>query len=146
MNRLFLLLLIVFLQSCSQKIESDYQSIESFLNKGKYNVNLEDFSKLVVINDKGDCIVCNNTFAKYISENISKSNTLFIISQDGTKVDISAYIDIEEPSNIIFDYKDDFSDLGIIRGSGIITLKDKEVIDVFIVTPQNIQTVNLLER
>lgn len=143
MNRLlfFLFTFSILFLGCNSKNLDDYDRIKLFLTKHNFSGNLDDFNEIIVINDKGDCIQCNNDYAKFISKKKADTKIIFIISQDGTKVDISPFLENSNKENIIFDYKDEFSLLNIIKGSGVIKLQDNQIKETFIVTPQNIQDI-----
>src|SRR5690554_8111708 len=91
MNRLlfFLFTFSILFLGCNSNNLDDYDRIKLFLTKHNFSGNLDDFNEIIVINDKGDCIQCNNDYAKFISKKKADTKIIFIISQDGTKVDIS---------------------------------------------------------
>lgn len=65
----------------------------------------DDFSKyrrVVIINENGTCLNCNNAFAQAHAKNIADDSTLFIVSSEGAMVDISPYISRQRP-NVIWD-------------------------------------------
>lgn len=65
----------------------------------------DDFSKYrraIIINENGTCLNCNNAFAQAHAKNIVDDSTLFIVSSEGAKVDISPYIS-RQHRNVIWD-------------------------------------------
>jgi len=139
MNRLILPFCILFLHACSSNQESNFAKIENFIQHHGITEPLSKFKKLIIINDKGTCIQCNNDFSKMISTNLNDKTTLFIISQDGTKVNISAFLDSKNSENLILDFKEEFSKLNIVDGCAIIEIKEESLGEKTIINTQNIK-------
>lgn len=88
--------------------------------------NLKAYNHVIVINEIGTCINCNNIFAKAQGNNLYSDSTLFIVSGIGNKVDLSAYID-NNSTNLILDQSADFDTLDIVSSCAIITLEGKQI-------------------
>lgn len=141
-----IILLLMILISCQQKYESDYEKIQNFLTKHSFNKKLDRFNTIVIINDKGTCINCNNDFAQYTSRNLNNKNFLFIISQNGSKVDISPFINLKDSSNVVLDFNQDFYKLKIMNGSGIIKIKNDSLISKTIINSKSIKSFERLNK
>ena len=148
MNKLIsLTIALMFLASCTESIKeirlSDYQKIESFYKKHKY-ADFNAFKFVIIINDEGDCLNCNNMFAKTISKSIDNNKLLFIVSESGAKVDISAYID-NSKKNVIWDTKSEFDKLNLVKRCTIFELKDKKIINKTEISSNNIETFQFID-
>lgn len=141
MNKSFYILIILFLVACTNRHQTKYEKIESFFKEYYGNkITLSKYKAIVIVNDKGNCMNCTNAFSKYIAQKISNPKILFIISQNGVKVDISKYLNNERP-NLILDRNEDFSKLNIITGSGILYLKGQRITDSLVIDYMNIESI-----
>ncbi len=102
-----------------------YQRIESFYREFKTG-NLDQYKQIIVINEDGTCLNCNNLFAKNQVGALSGDSILFIVSGYGTKVDISAYVGKDAP-NLILDPENEFGKLNLQKGCSIIELENNKV-------------------
>jgi len=135
--------LIVF--SCKDSNTSKaYLKINDFLSSKDVNIN--DYKSIVVINEKGTCLNCNNKFAKTMEQYINKDSVVFIISTTGTLVDISGYLEKENNKNIITDFSNEFLNLDLVDHCSIINLKNKDVDTIIQFDISNIEQVNLLMK
>ncbi len=129
-NRLYISFIIFFciiLFGCSS---SEKEKIINFYEKHRKSGNVYNYRKIVVINDLGVCMNCNNNFAAMMSDSLDVKDILFIISCDGSKVDISSYIGIDR-ENVIWDKNLDFNDLKIVNNCAVIDFKDSLRISEF---------------
>ncbi|MNU95255.1 hypothetical protein D3C71_852660 [compost metagenome] len=141
-NSHFLLFLLLLANSCSNpKHPDEYEKIEVFYQQFKKG-NLEQYNKIIVINEEGTCLNCNNIFARNQAEKINKTTNLFIVSGRGTRVDISAYISKNAP-NLILDHTNEFSRLNLVKGCAIIELENKKIKTITPIDAQNIQKLKL---
>lgn len=126
MSKLFYIFFVLTLGSCSEPTQ--YEKIKSFYeeNKTTDGQDFEVFSKIVIINEKGNCISCNNSFAKQMERYLDDSQTLFIVSGPGLKVDISGFIHSEN-LNVIWDQNEEFNKLKISKSCALIELKNNEI-------------------
>lgn len=126
MNRwITLLILPFFFVSC--KPETDYEKMEHYYNSFK-DGELSQFQFVVVINEIGSCINCNNYFSKEMAKALDDDKILFILSGNGTRVDMSGYIN-EDYQNVIWDRPARFDELKIVERCAILELKNREIID-----------------
>ncbi len=122
MNKLYLLFLIIICVGCQET--TTYDKINHFLNT-EYNKDLEAFSHLVIINEMGECMNCNNKFSKSMTEYIDNESILFLICSHGVNIDISAYLD-EKVDNIVYDFRNKFATLNIVNHCSIISLDEEK--------------------
>lgn len=141
MNKILLKLTLLFCSiSCSHI--SSYQQINEFVDEKTNNeMNLENFEYIIAINEMGDCINCNNRFAKLMEKHIGNKNKLFIVSSRGQKIDVSLYFN-ENSDNIIFDSHNDFGKLKIITRSAIIKILDNTVDTIIEIETKNVNKIN----
>lgn len=128
-----LILLLLIAGSCTQ--QSNFEKIERFyyqFKKGDFN----QFKRVIVINEEGTCINCNNLFAQSQAQQVDETTNLFIVSGQGTRVDISAYISKNAP-NLIMDYKNEFSRLDLVRGCTIFELENRKIVRTTYIKPEN---------
>lgn len=134
-----LVLLLLLVIRCS---DSDtYEKVEDFYKRFKTG-NLDQYNKIIVINEDGTCLNCNNLFAKNQANNLSSDSILFIVSGQGTRVDISAYID-KNASNLILDPENKFGELSLYKGCSIIELKNKKIKNITPINNQNVQQLKM---
>jgi hypothetical protein len=127
------------LVSCKQVPKTSYEKLEQFCINHSTLKDLKDYNSVVVINDKTQCLNCTNMFAKSMAKRLDKNEKiLFIISDNGARVDISNYID-KKRKNVIFDYQNDFDKLGIANGSAFIDLKNRKIIATTVINAQNVR-------
>ncbi len=117
---------------------SNYEKLKKYcLN---FKVNVSDFKNIVVINEIGTCLNCNNIFSRSQSKNLNSDSTLFIVSGAGGRVDFSAYIN-NHSKNLIFDEFADFDTLDIVRSCAILTIAKNKIHSIEEI---NIKTVSSL--
>jgi hypothetical protein len=112
-----LICLLVF--SCNKK--SDIEKVREYYYSNKPDGKFENFRKVIIINELGSCINCNNKFALQMSDSINNKEILFIVSCSGAKVDILPYLD-KHQDNIIVDRQARFDLLQITKACAIINL------------------------
>jgi len=135
MNKLIILITALsIIYSCHSP--SSYDKVKSFYESKKTG-NFSKFKFLVVINEGGSCLNCNNIFSKTISSSISNSDILFIVSGSGTKVDISDYTD-KSYSNVIWDFENSFQNFNLTKKCAIFRLKNKILQEKTEINPDNV--------
>lgn len=113
MNRLGLLLIATSLfSSCNISYDSsnieNYNDvdtaaiIQSFYNEYAKDTNFSHFQKVILINEHGSCLNCNNLFSLEHENEVNSDSVLFIISSYGCRIDISKYI-TNPHDNVIWD-------------------------------------------
>lgn len=138
-NKRLIFLFVLLMSSCSSP--DIYEQIEVFYGQFKTG-SLDQYNRIIVINEDGTCLNCNNLFAKNQAGNLSGDSVLFIVSGYGTKVDISAYVDKNAP-NLILDPENEFGKLNLQKGCSIINLENKKIKRI---TPINVQNVQQLKN
>lgn len=98
------------------------------------------FNYIVIINEIGDCINCNNLFSKKIANSIEREDVLFILSGNGTKVDISDFIDKDYP-NVIWDQNADFNQLNIVDKCAILELSKDSILSTTLINTDNVKSI-----
>lgn len=130
-TRLYFSIAIFFLlafSSCQNK--SNFKKTQKFYKKHQPDGDFSKFYKIVIINELGNCINCNNKFALQMADSINNPNILFIVSATGARVDISSYIN-KEQDNIIWDTKLEFNTLEIAKTCAMIdVLNDFQITEV----------------
>ncbi len=111
----------IVLLGCTDNFEKE--SIVKFYEEHCPSGNIYNYRKIVVINDLGGCMNCNNSFATIMADSLDVEDILFIVSCDGCKVDISPYIEIDR-ENVIWDKNLDFNELEIVKTCAVIDFKD----------------------
>ncbi|MNK24848.1 hypothetical protein D3C87_431630 [compost metagenome] len=132
-NSLLILLLFVT-GSCTKP--SNFEKIESFYRQFKQG-DFNRFKRVIVINEEGTCLKCNNIFAQTQAQKVDETENLFIVSGQGTRVDISAYISKNAP-NLIMDYKNEFSKLNLVKGCTVFELENRQIIKTTYIQPGNV--------
>lgn len=136
MNKISIYILGLFLIFSCSKVK-DYEKIDSFLKSELNYKDLKDKEFLIVINEMGSCINCNNAFSKYMAKYIDSEKVLFLICSSGSRIDISMYINSEE-NHILYDMYNKFSGLNLINQSGIFKLKNEEIDTLIKINLKNI--------
>lgn len=121
MNRFLTFIISSFVIFACSVSQSDEEKLERFVKTVDSSINLQDFTKIIIIHENDGCPTCINLFANEHIEQLTKQKTLFIISASGAKVDISSFIE-HDRENVIWDSNMDFQQLGILKNSGIIHL------------------------
>ena len=122
------------LGSCSEP--GNYEKIETFYYQFK-DGDFNKFKRVIVINEEGTCLNCNNIFAINQVKNIDKTTNLFIVSGQGIRVDISAYVSKNAP-NVIMDYKNKFGGLNITKGCTVFELENKKITKTTFIKVNNV--------
>lgn len=103
MKNSVLLIVSLFLFSCNvQEQVSQDSKLKSFVEQNTHKI--DNYDRVLRISETG-CVGCNKSFARLVKEYVQSDNNLFIVSAKGATVDISPYLDTQNPKNIIFDYK-----------------------------------------
>lgn len=142
MNKsIVIVLLTLFFSSCGEAIKpkTEFEKLEQFCSVKGLVKSLADYYLVVIINDDGNCLNCNNIFADKMSDRINDENVLFILSEDGTKVDISAYID-SQSENVIWDINGDFDKLNLVESCSLFELENNKIVDKTAIDATNINT------
>lgn len=143
MNKSIVILIIgLIFSSCDEAVvkpKTDFERLEQFCSVQGLVKSLSDYYLVVVINDDGNCLNCNNIFADKMSDRINEENVLFILSEDGTKVDISTYID-SQSENVIWDMNGDFDKLNLVNSCSLIELENRQIIDKVVIDATNIDS------
>lgn len=132
---------VFFLLTCSENqtkkapILSSFEKLELYCKSKQKTI--ANYKHVIVINEIGTCINCNNIFAKNQGENLNADSTLFIVSGIGNKVDLSSYID-RESSNLIFDEAAGFDSLNIVKSCAIITLSKDSIRSIELINVNNV--------
>ncbi len=135
MIKILFLISFVFFVSCSP--QTKYDKIEDFYYQFKED-NFSNFDYIIVINEDGTCLNCNNSFAKAMSSNVSSDEVLFIVSGRGFKVDISDYID-NKKKNIIWDEDELFQELNLVEKCAVIELDNLRIKKITQIDADNVE-------
>ena len=126
MNRcVAILFLSVIVIAC--KPETEYEKMAHYFESHSEG-DLSQFEYVIVINEIGSCINCNNYFSKEMTKALKDDKVLFILSGNGTKVDMSGYIQ-KDHKNVIWDRPAHFDELKIVEKCAILEIKDKQIIE-----------------
>lgn len=136
MNNLFKILFLLFLTSCSSET-SQYDKLENFLSEELDFSDLDDYNAVVVINEMGDCINCNDSFSKMMTKHLKNKRFLYIISTSGTKVDVSGYLN-SDTDNILFDFRNNFKNLNLLEKSAIIMIENNKIDTIIQIDKDNL--------
>ncbi len=117
---LLLLTLYFILAACSKKTK-----IENYLNKN-HSIKIKSQKAVIFITEENGCMNCNRSFAQFMEKYTSNENILFILSSDGSKIDISHYQGYTN-KNVFYDLKKEFKKENITDKSSVIFLKNKEI-------------------
>jgi len=128
MNKLRFILIVplLLLWACSSK-QSDYEKIESFVLKNSEIKQLANFNQVVVISSGGECLNCNLKFSRIMAKRIDDPKNIFIVSDNGSNIDISQYLDSKR-KNIILDPRNNFGKLKLTNGSTLITIHNGKIL------------------
>ena len=133
-----IVLILFFLTGCSKL--TNFEKIDNLL-KTEFNFNhLAEYDQIVVINELGECLNCNNTFTDVMSRYIDRDNLLFLVCTSGTRIDISPFLK-EEKENIILDYRNKFESLDLINHCAIFELEEERVDSIIEVSSENVREV-----
>tara|TARA_R110002050_G_scaffold245367_1_gene382970 strand:- start:38620 stop:39069 length:450 start_codon:yes stop_codon:yes gene_type:complete len=110
--------------TCKQP--SNYEKMELLLHNQFEFDSLRVIDHIVVINELGDCLNCNNSFSVAMSKYIESENVLFIICGTGSRVDISPYYN-STSNHVIWDRRNSFNELNMVGSSAIINLKNQKI-------------------
>lgn len=121
--------------SCSNM--KSYDKIDAFLKTELDYSELKNKEFLIVLNEMGSCLNCNNAFSKYMAKYIDSEKVLFLICSSGSRIDISMYINSEE-NHILYDMRNKFSELELINQSGIFKLKNGEIDTIIKISVDNV--------
>lgn len=122
-----------------QKLLSNYEKLVQYCTDK--NQTLDHYTTIIVINEIGTCINCNNIFSKSQGKNLDSDSILFIVSGIGTKVDLSAYVDRKAP-NLIYDDSAGFDTLNIVKSCAIITISGKKINSIEEINVKNVYEVS----
>jgi len=117
--------LILSLIGCKE--ESDYDRLSVFLEQEFNFGELDNYEYLIVVNEMGNCLNCNDAFAKVMSNFKENSKILYVVSGQGLLVDISYYIFSEDQSNILIDPSNKFAKLNLVNKCAVISIKDRNI-------------------
>lgn len=126
-NIILLILLSLFINSCSQAKKQKEKSInrptvESIIKDSLiHNLN---YQNVYYLSERG-CHNCNKSFSEFLISTFSDKN-LYIIGASGQIVDISFYMD-KQADNIVFDEKDYLETYTKWKGSTGITIQNGKI-------------------
>jgi len=140
---IYIMLFVLVFFSCASPQKSDYEKINNYLRTVHNYHELQLYKNIVVINESGTCMNCNNSFSKSMTKNIENDNVLFLICSPGRKVDISGYLDTEK-SNILFDFHNKFGKLNLVNHCAIIKLEDKKIDTIIEIDVNNVREKNTI--
>lgn len=118
------LFLALLFGACTQKQTGDVDKIRAYYleHRPGSEKEFEQFRKIVIVRENGgSCMNCNDMFARHMADSIDNPQILFIVSAMGNKMDISAYID-RERKNVIWDNLLKFDKLNISETCAVIDL------------------------
>lgn len=100
-------LLIVSCNGCPETHSVDAELdtlsiIRNFYYEHGHDTNFSSFRKVILLNELGTCMNCNNGFCLNHQDEVSDESVLFIISSYGQKIDISNYV-LQQHNNVIWD-------------------------------------------
>lgn len=113
----------------------DYNKIEKYLVRQDTEIKL--LKSILILTNQGVCMNCNKKFARTIENYTSRSDTKIIVTAEGNSIDISSFLDSK---NVILDFNDEFSQLGLTKGTSAIFLENGKIDTIL-----NIKA-NLLEK
>lgn len=134
MRNLSILFLFFAFVQCAEPTE--YEKIAGFCRENGLD-DLSKYSTVVVINEEGNCLNCNNSFAISQAKSIEEESILFIVSGSGTRVDISPYLN-RSASNVILDSKDAFRKLNLVQSCAVISLSKNQIEKITPISAKNI--------
>ena len=119
---------------------TDFKKIEAFLLAHDHQTNLEEYDYLLIINEGGKCLNCNDVFARVMAKFKTNNNILYIVSGEGVMIDISAYLFDSSATNIILDEAQTFSDLNLVNQCAIIALDDQQIDTIIEINLENMKS------
>jgi len=132
-----LLLVFILFYSCINKT-TNYDKIQTFI-KDRFDKDLNTYDYLIVINEQGDCLNCNNKFSLALSKYLNNNNVLYLVSTPGFNIDVSPYIK-KDHSNVLLDYKNEFSKLDLVKRCAIIDFGTEKIDTIIQVDVSNIKS------
>lgn len=114
---IFILLSSVFL-SCKQE-NKFHKYLESQQLRTAYH-------SIIILTEKG-CPACNSSLANTITRHTFDS-TLIVVNALGTIIDLTEIKQNELENTLIYDYKEEYHELGL-KGSGVILLNENLEVD-----------------
>lgn len=125
---------MLLFSSCTN--QTDYEKVKSFFySKGKSG--FDEFEYIVIINEEGTCLNCNKIFAEAMSNNIQDHDVLFILSGNGTKIDISPFTESRD-ENIIMDYDKEFNKLGLVNQCALFKIDNQRIVKKIEIGKENV--------
>ena len=129
-NILYIPLLACLLSACNGNQENHSEAtsldttaiIQQFYTDQTQKNDFSKYRQAIIINERGLCLNCNNAFSLCNAKDLDNDSTLFIISSDGTQIDISPYLSTQHP-NVIWDSLYSFDSLLPMNQCSIITIK-----------------------
>jgi PBP1b-binding outer membrane lipoprotein LpoB len=109
---------------------TDYEKLKNYLLTISDSLYLENYDAIIFLSEKGGCPTCYKVFSDFTQQSLlNQDNILILVNAKGEKIDISPYLS-DAVSNVVTDYTNNFYRLNLIRGSGIILLKDNTISEV----------------
>lgn len=130
-----------FLLACSANTK--YDVLKTYIQDTFHDVQLDNYEYIVVINELGECLNCNNSFSKGMSKYLSNERVLFLITSLGARVDISDYLH-QKNKNILRDFNSKFNDLINVNHCAILKLNQQSIDTIIEVNNYNLNR-SLLE-
>lgn len=130
MKRILFAICSLLVMSCNSRPETNIVDddldtlsiIRDFYYEHGHDTNFSCFKRVIIINELGPCMNCNNSFCLTHQYEIDDESVLFIVSSYGMKIDISHYILHQHNNNVIWDSTSKFNDLLPIGHCEIIDL------------------------
>lgn len=132
-----LISLLVLLYGCVSE-QSDYEKVAAFIHDN-YQLKLEKYDYLIVVNEQGDCLNCNNAFSTSIARYIDNDNVLYLISSPGFNIDVSPYIQ-KEQENVLLDFSNHFAELNLVEKCAILDLGNNKIDTIIDISLSNVST------
>jgi hypothetical protein len=134
-GKLWLLLFAFALWSCGNKQTAPSSNTIGALTRLAPSINKN--TKAVIVVDDNSCIGCNQAFAGFIADYISRKDVLFIVSANPNKVDISPFL-VPGLHNVYNDYEQTLFSRKIITASTIFVLHNGKIDTAVTINPQSI--------
>lgn len=131
--------------SCKSKPVADYDKLKNFCLSHSSISDFGQYTSVVVITGKvSTCLNCSNIFALDMAKrHIDNQGLLFIISDDGTRVDISGFVNKKNAGNVILDPDNEFGKLGLVKGNAIIDISNHDSLGITEINEANVCSYNI---
>jgi hypothetical protein len=121
--------------SCSSS-KTDFEVIADYFEK-KHNIEIEkNIKRIVVITDR-ECPSCNRALANFSISDMVDDSTLFLITSDGSRLDISSFQKLD--GNVYFDWDIDPVEYNIFTASKVIFIENNNVDTIVTITSKELR-------